>query len=215
MRIGVVLAIAASVLLPAFYSANAEPLTSSYHGQRHSAFMRAFGTAQPPYGFVQFCETQPQYCKSRWRGDDRFDATPERLSELDEINRYVNSAITPVTDMEAYGVEEYWTLPLNSGDCEDYVLLKREMLIERGWPESALLVTVVRDEHGDGHAVLTARTTQGDFILDNKIREVRIWSAMPYQYVMRQSYVNPLAWVSLEETVRSSPVVTAGQTSGK
>lgn len=212
MRIGVVLSIAASLVVLAFSTASADPLTSSYHGQRHSAFMRAFGSAQPPYGFVQFCETQPRLCAGEWRGADRFDATPIRLSELDEINRYVNSVIAPVTDMEAYGVEEYWTLPSTAGDCEDYVLLKRQLLMARGWPESALLVTVVRDELGDGHAVLTARTTQGDFILDNKIQDVRIWSATPYQYVMRQSYVNPRAWVSLEEIVVDRPVVTSGQT---
>ncbi len=212
MRIGVVISFAASFMALALSVATAEPLTSSYHGQRNSPFMRAFGSAQPPYGFVQFCETQPLLCTSHWHGSDRFDATPVRLSELDEVNRYVNSAITPVTDMEAYGVEEYWTLPSSAGDCEDYVLLKRQLLMARGWPESAVLVTVVRDELGDGHAVLTARTTQGDFILDNKIREVRIWSATPYQYVMRQSYVNPKAWVTLEETVRDRPVVTSGQT---
>lgn len=213
MRIGVVFAFAASLMVLSLSQASAEPQTSSYHGQRHSVFMRAFGSAQPPYGFVQFCETQPQYCVGHWRGNDRFDATPERLSELDEVNRTVNAAIAPVTDMEAYGVEEYWTLPQTSGDCEDYVLLKRQWLMARGWPDSALLVTVVRDEHGDGHAVLTARTTQGDFILDNKVGEVRIWSATPYQFVMRQSYVNPRAWVSLEETVHDRPVVTAGPAS--
>jgi len=213
MRIGVIFAFAASLMVLGLSEASAEPQTSSYYGQRYSPFMRAFGSAQPPYGFVQFCETQPQFCVGHWPVNDRFDATPERLSELDEVNRTVNAAITPVTDMEAYGVEEYWTLPQASGDCEDYVLLKRQGLIARGWPDSALLVTVVRDEHGDGHAVLTARTAQGDFILDNKVSDVRIWSATPYQFVMRQSYVNPRAWVSLEEVVRDDPVVTAGQTS--
>ncbi len=137
-------------------------------------------------------------------------ATPERLSELDEVNRLVNAAVQPVTDLEAYGVEEYWTLPTNRGDCEDYALLKRKLLIQRGWPQSALLLTVVRDELGEGHAVLTARTAQGDFVLDNKIRDVRIWHATPYQFLMRQSYVNPQAWVSLERAVLSRPVVSAG-----
>lgn len=137
-------------------------------------------------------------------------ATPERLSELDEVNRLVNAAVKPVTDLEAYGVEEYWTLPTNRGDCEDYALLKRKILIQRGWPQSALLLTVVRDELGEGHAVLTARTAQGDFVLDNKITDVRIWHATPYKYLMRQSYVNPEAWVSLEEAILSRPVLSAG-----
>lgn len=211
MRIGVICALAANLSMMGFSSAIAEPLTSSFHGQRHSAYMRAFGPAHPPYGFVQFCDSQPRYCTGTWKGDDRYEATPQRLSELDEINRLVNAAIQPVTDIDAYGVEEFWTLPTTEGDCEDYALLKRQMLIERGWPQSALLLTVVRDEQGDGHAVLTARTTHGDFILDNKISEVRIWNATGYQYVMRQSYVNPKAWVSLEETLVDKPIYTAGR----
>jgi predicted transglutaminase-like cysteine proteinase len=42
-------------------------------------------------------------------------------------------------------------------DCEDYVLLKRRMLMQAGWPREALLVTVVRDKKGDGHAVLNGQ----------------------------------------------------------
>ncbi|MGI9406916.1 MAG: transglutaminase-like cysteine peptidase, partial [Hyphomicrobiaceae bacterium] len=80
---------------------------------------------------------------------------------------------------------------------EDYVLLKRRMLMQRGWPASALLITVVRDEFGDGHAILTARTTSGDFILDNRLDEVVAWHALPYDFIKRQSAVNPMYWVSL------------------
>ena len=210
MRLGVICALAAHLFFTGLQSANAEPHTSSYHGQRHSVFMRAFGVAQPPHGFVEFCNSKPRHCRGNWRRVDRFEATPERLSELDEVNRLVNGNVTPVTDLEAYGVEEYWTLPTTRGDCEDYALLKRNILIERGWPQSALLLTVVRDELGEGHAVLTARTALGDFVLDNKIRDVRIWHATPYQYLMRQSYVNPQAWVSLEASIVNRPVLMAG-----
>ena len=92
--------------------------------------------------------------------------------------------------MEIYGQTEYWTIPTTRGDCEDYALLKRKRLMARGWPASALLMTVVRDEKGEGHAVLTARTVQGDFILDNKVDEVKVWNRTRYEYVMRQSYLN-------------------------
>ena len=68
-------------------------------------------------------------------------------------------------------------------------------------------MTVVRDEKGEGHAVLTARTVQGDFILDNKIEDVRMWNRTPYEFVMRQSYLNPQVWVSLDP--RQSPLATA------
>lgn len=194
------------------------PVTASYHEYtlpereyRTPAFMRIYGPAQPPYGFVRFCETNPKHC-SQQQGvaEARITATPERLIELDEVNRYVNEAIKPVTDQQYYGVTEYWTIPDQYGDCEDYALLKRKVLMERGWPASALLLTVVRDELGDGHAVLTARTSQGDYILDNKVPNVRVWGSTPYQYVMRQSYVNPRVWVSLEETLVDQPLVMSG-----
>ena len=52
-----------------------------------------------------------------------------------------------MTDLDLYGRIEHWTYPAAMGDCEDYVLLKRRLLRERGWPSSALLITVVRDEN--------------------------------------------------------------------
>jgi predicted transglutaminase-like cysteine proteinase len=57
---------------------------------------------------------------------------------------------------------------------------------------------VVRDEQGEGHAVLTVRTSQGDFVLDNKTSDVRIWHKTGYRFVMRQSYVDPKVWLSLD-----------------
>ena len=66
-----------------------------------------------------------------------------------------------MTDIEHWGVVERWNYPDDGyGDCEDYVLLKRRMLMQAGWPREALLITVVRDKKGDGHAVLTVKTDQ-------------------------------------------------------
>ena len=188
----------------------AEPRNYQRNAERSTAFMRVFGNAQPPYGFVRFCETQPQHCANPSREATRFHASPARLSELDDVNRMVNTTIEPLTDLDLYGVTEHWTMPVDKGDCEDYALLKRKMLIDRGWPASALLMTVVRDEKGDGHAVLTARTAQGDFILDNKITDVRIWTRTPYEFVMRQSYLNPRVWVSLDPLQAPGPSNLAG-----
>ncbi len=162
-----------------------------------SPFMRIYGTSPPPLGFVQFCERWPGECNPSSNHENRFAATPQRLSELDEVNRRVNSQIAPATDQELYGTAEHWTLPTDRGDCEDYALLKRQLLLQRGWPSSVLLMTVVRDERGDGHAVLTARTSQGDFILDNKVSDIRIWHKTGYRFVMRQSFVEPRLWMSL------------------
>lgn len=177
---------------------------------KSAAFMRIYGRAQPPYGFLRFCDANPEHCLPEQAGarvlQRRFDATPEKLIELDVVNRTVNRRVAPFTDEEIYGISEYWTVPTTKGDCEDYALLKREELAHRGWPRSSLLLTVVRDEAGEGHAVLTVRTQQGDFVLDNKIADVRLWSETPYEFVMRQSYVDPMVWVSLDKSYSSDDV---------
>ncbi len=176
--------------------AHAEPSKVS-RAAAPSAFMRVYGSAAPPFGFVQFCDRMPSECAAQGVNGVRFDAGPNRLSELDHVNRRVNAEIAPATDLELYGVVEYWTLPNTSGDCEDYALLKRQILMNRGWPASALLMTVVRDDQGDGHAILTVRTAQGDFILDNKVSDIKLWHQTGYKFVMRQSYVDPRLWMSL------------------
>jgi len=179
--------------------------------KRSPAYMRIFGNAPPPYGFVRFCDGHPDECAQTGSPNDvRFEATPDRLSELDQVNRYVNKLVEPATDMEIYGVNELWTLPSKRGDCEDYALLKRRMLMDRGWPAGALLMTVVRDEKNEGHAILTARTSQGDFVLDNKNEEVKLWTQTPYHYVMRQSYINPRVWVSLDPSDAAASSAVAG-----
>ena len=77
--------------------------------------------------------------------------------------------------MEHWGVVERWNYPDDGyGDCEDYVLLKRKLLMQAGWPREALLITVVRDKKGDGHAVLTVKTDRGEYILDNQTGDLAL-----------------------------------------
>jgi predicted transglutaminase-like cysteine proteinase len=184
----------------------------------HSAFMPIHGFTSPPVGHVDFCRRHPDECEPRRvstlasSDDRRIGLTAERWHMLIEVNSYINALITPKTDMELYNVEEFWTYPTHAGDCEDYVLLKRRELMKRGWPESALLITVVRDETGEGHAVLTVRTADGDYILDNKHSRVLLWRETPYQYIKRQSYRHPKLWVSLMPAAES-PAVGAARTS--
>jgi len=207
MRVKALVLIVVSGLL---HAGSAAADNSRIRAAEHaSLYMRVFGQAIPPFGFVQFCQAYPQECRPTPTSgrEQRFNATPERLSELDEVNRYVNRLVRPATDQELFGVTERWVIPTDKGDCEDYALLKRKILIERGWPSSALLMTVVRDELGEGHAVLTARTLQGDFILDNKVDEVMLWYMKPYEYIMRQSFLDPNVWVSLNPQAYSPAAI--------
>jgi len=173
------------------------------------AVMPTAGWANPPIGYLSFCRSFPAECR-RQGETDAVELSENLWTVLVAVNRVINKQIAPVTDLEIYHIEEYWTLPTDRGDCEDYVLLKRQALIRQGWPSGALLVTVVFDEVGDGHAVLIARTDRGDFVLDNKVDAIKLWSQTPYRYVKRQSISNPDRWVAINDARRS-----VGSTTGQ
>jgi len=53
----------------------------------------------------------------------------EGLARLGEINRSINLAIRPMSDLMQYHVEDLWSSPLatlaaGAGDCEDYAIAK-------------------------------------------------------------------------------------------
>jgi predicted transglutaminase-like cysteine proteinase len=173
--------------------------------------MFPYGKAEPPIGYVEFCNANPFECLPEGRELERVELTPDRWRELAALNKAVNQTIKPMSDMALYNVVEHWTYPdLGRGDCEDYVLLKRRKLMELGWPQSALLITVVRDENGEGHAVLTVRTTRGDYILDNKHSRILSWQRTPYVFIKRQSGKDPRQWVSLIPLEAGPTVASAG-----
>ena len=95
------------------------------------------------------------------------------------------------------------------GDCKIYALFKRKLLIERGFPRQALLMTIVRDLSGEGHAVLTVKTDRGDFVLDNLSQDVRPWSATGYQFYKRQAQDDPNVWLSLGGVTGTEPAEAA------
>jgi predicted transglutaminase-like cysteine proteinase len=155
-------------------------------------------TTRSPIGWVEFCAENPGDCRGGATQPRDIVMSQTAWRDLLRVNKWVNETIKPITDMDHWGVVEKWSLPTDGyGDCEDYVLLKRRILIERGFPESTLLITVVRDENNEGHAVLTVRTDAGDFVLDNKRRDIVRWADTPYTFIKRQSEKNPLVWISL------------------
>ena len=132
--------------------------------------------------------------------------TTKAWKDLVRINKWVNDTVKPITDLEHWGVVERWNYPDDGyGDCEDYVLLKRRMLMQAGWPRQALLITVVRDKRGDGHAVLTVKTDKGEFILDNQNEDVLLWSDTGYRFVKRQSQTDPNIWLALGDPRPAPP----------
>jgi predicted transglutaminase-like cysteine proteinase len=171
-------------------TAQGRAMAYAQHGEESAA----------PIGWHMFCQ------ETEGRGDCNAPALRATNADLDErrwrdllaINARVNREIEPVTDLDHWGVAERWNYPTDGkGDCEDYVLEKRKRLMQAGFPRQALLITVVRDKKGDGHAVLMVRTDRGDFILDNQEQKVKLWTDTGYRYIKRQSQENPNRWVSL------------------
>ncbi|MDP2411027.1 MAG: transglutaminase-like cysteine peptidase [Pseudolabrys sp.] len=167
-------------------------------------------TSRPPIGWVEFCFEYKSECATRPTAPRDIVLTAKSWADLVKVNKWVNDTIKPITDQEQWGVVERWNYPDNGqGDCEDYVLLKRRMLIQAGWPREALLITVVRDKKGDGHAVLTVKTDRGEFILDNQETEVLPWQKTGYRFIKRQSQSDPNVWVSLNEPRNAPATVSA------
>lgn len=179
-------------------------------GLARSAYAPVGNATSVPAGYMQFCRDNPADCAPS-TGEAR-DVVLSKTAwrDLVTLNEQVNEAIEPVTDLENYGTVEWWAYPTNGkGDCEDYVLLKRKLLIDSGWPRSALLITVVRDRKGDGHAVLMVKTDRGEFVLDNQEPKILPWQDTGYRYVKRQSQTDANMWVSLGDT-QTTAVVAAG-----
>jgi predicted transglutaminase-like cysteine proteinase len=161
-------------------------------------FVSVGETARAPIGWIEFCAQRAWECKVAPTAPRDVVLTTKAWKDLVRINRHVNTRVRPMTDAEHHGVVEKWSYPDDGyGDCEDYVLLKRRMLMEAGWPREALLVTVVREKNGNGHAVLTVKTDKGEFILDNQEERILLWSETSYRYVKRQSQSDPNRWVAL------------------
>ncbi len=164
-----------------------------------NAHMVTAGRTSQPIGHFEYCKQYSSDCNLRTTKTQATELTRKRWSELVEVNNHANTSVTPVTDLEYYQVEEHWTYPKNYGDCEDYALMKRHMLMKRGWPASSLLITVVRQPNGDGHAVLTVRTDRADYILDNLNGKIRPWQETEYRYLKRQAVKHSGHWSTIDD----------------
>jgi len=166
-------------------------------------------SAPPPHGFVEFCQRQPGDCAAPEKTKKKPIALSKaRWFELETVNAMVNHLIVAKTDLDLYSRNEYWTLPVDAGDCEDFALLKRRQLVERGWPAQALLLSVGYDVDGRAHAVLMVATDKGDYVLDNLTDEILPWWETPYDWSIRQSGRDPQEWVQLRPASPSEDVAS-------
>lgn len=186
---------AAMLLLAALLPAQASAQQVNF---QHAAYVAAGNSATSiPVGHAEFCRSHADECGRNANPVQAMTLTQARWDELLTVNADINTRVVPVTDQQLYKVNEFWTYPNGYGDCEDFVLAKRRALIERGWAPSTLLITVVKQLNGEGHAVLIARTDRGDLVLDNQEGLIKVWNETPYQYIKRQSQADAGTWVDL------------------
>lgn len=186
---------AAIFLAVAFASTGASASSVNF---MHAAFAPVSGQTSVPIGAAEFCKGHRADCAPGVLRDVEM-LTESSWMQLLAVNDAVNRDVQPVTDDVLFGVTERWAYPNGQGDCEDYALEKRRQLINKGWAPSTLLMTVVRQANGEGHAVLMVRTDRGDLVLDNQDGRVLLWNDTPYEFVKRQSQTDPRKWVGITD----------------
>lgn len=157
------------------------------------------GPTSIPYGWIDFCGRRTEECKVARLPAADVKLNDESWKTLRQVNSYVNATIIPMSNLEHWGtLLDHWDYPVDGkGDCKIYALWKRKLLMEEGFPRQALLMTVVRDLKGEGHAILTIKTDRGEFVLDNLTDDIRPWDATGYAFLKRQAQENPNVWLDL------------------
>lgn len=92
---------------------------------------------------------------------------------LARVNQWVNREIAYVNDDRNYRQRDFWataeqTLGRGSGDCEDFAILKMQMLRAAGVDAERMKLVLLRDLAANAdHAFLLVQTDAGKVVLDN------------------------------------------------
>jgi predicted transglutaminase-like cysteine proteinase len=123
----------------------------------------------PPMAFTLFCTRYPAECREQagtQQTVDRFDFAV-LWHELNVVNTSVNISITPSSPTDT--IDLNWQIFPQEGNCADYAVTKRHLLLNAGWASSALLLAeVVIRKTGEHHLVLIVKEDGGYLVLDNR-----------------------------------------------
>jgi len=116
--------------------------------------------------------------------------------QIHRVNDYANQK-EYVLDIENYGIEDYWATPKqflqNSGDCEDFAIIKMLSLKQLGFDTKRMRIVVVQDTNlRIAHAVMSIDSGEDILILDNQVKEVISHKAI-FHYVPVYS-LNETSW---------------------
>ena len=186
---------ASSLVTGAFFVGAGEAGTTGLQ----ASYATLGGPTSVPYGWVDFCRREPQECQQPALQPLDINLTHKTWQILNNVDHLVNQTIIPISNFDHWGTMlDHWDYPKDGkGDCKIYALWKRKLLMDAGFPRQALLMTIVRDQNGEGHTILTVKTNRGEFILDNMRQDIRPWNATGYHFYKRQSQTNPNIWVAI------------------
>jgi predicted transglutaminase-like cysteine proteinase len=150
------------------------------------------------------CEEQKEDFRRR-----KIALSAERWHELSFVNREVNQDITP--EQKVGGIlTARWLVSPRVGDCSDYAVTKRHMLLANGWPSRSLLLAEVVTNWGEHHLVLVVRLSDMDVVLDNL--DANVWPATmtSYEWVRMESPHNPKFWSAVKAATTVSRITMLG-----
>ncbi len=186
---------------------------ATYRRAPAGSFYAEGATHRAPGGMLRLCVARPELCPElRTRAEvskilrriaapvamTKITLTREAYETLVAVNRAVNDSIRGYDERG-----DVWTLSATSGDCEEYAIMKREALVALGWPRVALRIAIGKTDRGENHAVLIARTTSGDIVLDNLTDDLLTVGRTRHTLRAVESSETPGKWVRLE--LRGAP----------
>ena len=139
---------------------------------------------------------------------------------LARVNQWVNQQITYINDDRNYHQSDFWataeqTIARGSGDCEDYAILKMQLLRAAGVDASRMKLVLLRDLAANSdHAFLLVQTAEGKVVLDNMTDRVYDGSH-PNSVRPVLSFSENRRWVHAYRGLQPSPNLASLPASGK
>jgi predicted transglutaminase-like cysteine proteinase len=174
--------------------------------------------AEPPSGWSEFCSANKTFCEGVFPNPRTIALSDETLKTLASVNKLVNAKVPtePTPALMTFNKNgeriNHWVIyPETGADCKSFVLQKRKLLLEAGFPPEALLVTVVWSVEGFGHAVLMVRTDRGEYVLDifPWDKELMAKSESPHQFVKMQDPTDLSRWIYIDDQTQKPQEKTA------
>jgi predicted transglutaminase-like cysteine proteinase len=168
---------------------------------------------------LALCEGDPERCVSpaalQFLAIVEAAKAREGRARLGEINRAINLAIRPMSDLAQYGQIDVWSSPLvtlttGAGDCEDYAIAKFVALRQAGVSPDDLRIVVMRDTiRGEDHAVAAARLDGHWLTLDNRrmamVEDANVRNYQPIfvidQYGVKRYQEAPMPVLEVRDTI--------------